>query len=82
MSNNCPRCNWAGDEWTIQTISKLYTQIEELQEHIKELVGEAVDDVICVQESERSIDVTPKNQAMHSEPFAKDSPLIFQKAKK
>ncbi|OPY55492.1 MAG: hypothetical protein A4E48_00019 [Methanosaeta sp. PtaU1.Bin060] len=31
----CPSCNWAGDEWTIQTISKLYTQIEELQGHIK-----------------------------------------------
>lgn len=44
----CPNCSWAGDEWTIQTISQLYTRIDELEKHIKELGSEALDNMMCV----------------------------------
>jgi len=50
----CPFCLWAGDEWSIITISRLRGQVKDLEEHIMELAEEAVERL-----SQREIVETP-----------------------
>jgi hypothetical protein len=71
----CHGCHWAGDEWTIQTFSQLRSQIEDLEEHIKELGSEALHRMIIGQEGGLPLDIAPKEpediEAVGTDPASK-----------
>ena len=51
----CPFCFWAGDEWSIITISQLRGQVKDLEEHIMEETNFIAGVLDCTEENYKEV---------------------------